>query len=370
MKYGLLTFKDPVPDTSRKILHVDMDAFYASIEARDNPAIANKPIIIAKHPRLTGGRGIVSTCNYIARQYGIHSAMSSQVAYKLCPRGTFVEGNMRYYMSISQEIRQIFLSYTDLVEPLSLDEAYLDVTQNKKGIKSATILAKMIQQEILDRLGLTCSVGVSYNKFIAKVASDFKKPSGLTVVTPSDAPQFLKQLQLTQFYGVGKKFAATLNEHGIVTGEDVLPLELDELVSRYGKAGYSLYFKVRGIHDSPVVVGRERKQVGRERTYSPFLESNEEVAIHLQKLSEKVMARIQQKNLKPHTLTLKIRTESFDTKSRQIQVAQPIVTVARCYQMAYQLWERHGDLTTSIRLLGISVSNFEEAPHYEELKLC
>ena len=360
MQCGVLTFEDPVPDTTRKIIHVDMDAFYASVEARDNPTIANKPIVIAKHPKLTGGRGIVSTCNYEARKYGIRSAMSAIEAYKRCPNAVFISGRMRHYAVISRQIHQIFHQYTDIVEPLSLDEAYLDVTDNKKGIRSATIIAQMIQQQILQELGLTCSVGVSYNKFIAKIASDFNKPYGMTVVEPEQALAFLEALPIEKFYGVGKKSIPTFHAKGIYTGKDLLQFQLDELMSLFGKMGYSLFYKVRGIHHSPVQARRTRKSIGRETTFSQFLEYEEDILRVLQQLSESVILKLREKSLKAQTVTIKIRYNNFDTLTRQVTYKEYFDDVERCAELAKELWSHHGSLEKSIRLLGVSVSNFEE----------
>lgn len=188
-------------DTSRKIIHIDMDAFYASVEQRDHPEFRGKPLIIGGDPNK---RGVVATCSYEARKFGVHSAMPTRQAAKLCPNGIFIHGNMAHYVEVSNQIREIFSRYTDIIEPLSLDEAYLDVTENKKGMKSATMVAREIQQTIYQELGLTASAGVSFNKFIAKIASDFKKPAGITVVTPEEAEAFLEQIPVTKFYGVGK----------------------------------------------------------------------------------------------------------------------------------------------------------------------
>ncbi|MBK0347244.1 DNA polymerase IV [Aerococcaceae bacterium zg-ZJ1578] len=360
MQYGLLTFAEPVPDTSRKILHVDMDAFYASIEVRDNPALKNRPVVIAKHPNLTEGRGIVSTCNYIARQYGIHSAMPAMKAYKLCPKAVFIQGNMQYYQEVSNQIRQIFLKYTDKIEPLSLDEAYLDVTENHLGEWSALKLARMIQQEIWDTLQLTCSIGVSYNKFIAKIASDFHKPKGITLVTPEQAVTFLKQLPIEKFYGVGKKSVGHFHELGIKTGEDLYNTSFDTLIQHFGKMGYSLYHKVRGVHDAPVSNQRSRKSIGRERTFSQFLEQEAQVLDHIQRLCERVMEKVQSKGVLTNLVTLKIRYDDFETITRQQQVVEYFNDAKNCYQIAQQLWQLHGNLDKSIRLLGVSVSNLVE----------
>lgn len=361
MQYGILQFNEPKRDTSRKILHVDMDAFYASIEMRDNPKIRNKPVVIAKHPKLTAGRGIVSTCNYEARKYGIHSAMSAQEAYTRCPHAVFIPGNLSYYKEISLQIRQIFLEYTDLVEPLSLDEAYLDVSHNKKAMKSATFIAQRIQKEIYEKTALTCSVGVSYNKFIAKIASDYKKPNGITVIDPDKALDFLKALDIKDFYGVGAKSVPIFHELGIYNGADLYKMSLDDLIKYFGKMGYSLYFKVRGIHDSAVKNSRQRKSIGRERTFSKFLEFEAEVIENFKRLVYDIDKRHHIKDLKAHTVTIKIRYDNFETISRQVQLADPIDSAEMTLDLVEKLWYDHGDLSQSVRLLGVTFSNFEDS---------
>lgn len=360
MQYGILRFEEPKPNTSRKILHVDMDAFYANIEMRDNPKLANKPVVIAKHPNLTEGRGIVSTCNYLAREFGIRSAMSSLEAFKRCPHAVFIHGNMQHYVEVSAQIRQIFYQYTELVEPLSLDEAYLDVTENKKGIKSAIKIARLIQQQILDEIGLTCSIGVSYNKFIAKVASDFHKPFGMTLVTPDEAVAFLKQLPIEDFYGVGRKSVPTFHQHQIFKGEDLFKWQLDDLIKQFGKMGYSLYFKVRGIHNAPVKNHRERKSIGTETTFSKFLETDSDVLTIFNRLTKKVANKLQEKGLKAQTITIKIRYDDFETLTRQMQLSTPSDQYEECVRVVEHLWQIHGNLERAVRLLGVSVSKFED----------
>ncbi len=207
-------------DTSRKIIHIDMDAFFASVEERDNPELAKHPLVIARHPSDTGGRGVVTTANYKARQYGIHSAMSAQKAFELCPHAVFIPGNHQKYREISQQVREIFGRYTDVIEPVSIDEAYLDVTVNKINCPSAIKIARMIQQDIWQTIQLTCSAGVSYNKFLAKLSSDFHKPRGLTVVMPEDAVVFLKKLPIDKFHGIGKKTVPRMHELGVYKGSE------------------------------------------------------------------------------------------------------------------------------------------------------
>lgn len=367
MRYGLLTFPRPERDTGRKILHVDMDAFYASVEMRDQPALRHQPVVIAKHPNLTGGRGIVSTCNYKAREYGIHSAMSAAEAYKRCPHAVFIQGNMQHYAEVSKQIHQVFQQYTDLIEPLSLDEAYLDVTDNKVGEKSASRLAKRIQQHIYQEIGLTCSVGVSYNKFLAKVASDYQKPSGITVVPPEQAEKFLDALPIQKFYGIGKKSVPHFLELGIKNGYDLRQWELDDLMATFGKMGQSLYLKVRGIHHAPVQAQRERKSIGKETTFVQFLQTEEMVTEALAQLCRRVYRTAEAKKRQGKTVTLKIRYEDFETLTRQHQYSLPLATYEALYEAVVTLWEAHGDLAKSIRLLGVSISNFKEDKEYEQL---
>ncbi|MCR8968723.1 DNA polymerase IV [Facklamia sp. 7083-14-GEN3] len=368
MRYGLLTFDDPKPDTSRKILHVDMDAFYASIEIRDNPSLSTQPVVIAKHPKLTNGRGIVTTCNYIARQYGIHSAMSSLEAYRRCPQAVFIKGNMAYYRSVSQEIRKIFYQYTSRVEPLSLDEAYLDVTENHLEEESALKIARLIQAQIYQEIHLSCSVGVSYNKFIAKLASDFHKPNGITLVSPDEAIPFLHALPIKDFYGVGAKSLSTFESHGIKTGSDLAKFSLEELISKYGKMGHSLYFKVRGIHNVPVSQNRQRKSMGTEQTFQNFLIEEEVIKEKVRQLVVRISQDLNAKDLYCQTLTLKIRYDNFETVTRQESFAYPTNDRYQLMNKALELWEDHGEVNREIRLLGISVSKLLD-PQNEPLPI-
>ncbi|COA96080.1 DNA polymerase IV [Streptococcus pneumoniae] len=237
-------------DLSRKIIHIDMDAFFAAVEIRDNPKLRGKPVIIGSDPRQTGGRGVVSTCSYEARAFGVHSAMSSKEAYERCPQAVFISGNYEKYKAVGLQIRAIFKRYTDLIEPMSIDEAYLDVTENKLGIKSAVKIARLIQKDIWQELHLTASAGISYNKFLAKMASDYQKPHGLTVILPEQAEDFLKQMNISKFHGVGKKTVERLHQMGVFTGADLLEVPEVTLIDRFGRLGYDLYRKARGIHNS------------------------------------------------------------------------------------------------------------------------
>jgi DNA polymerase-4 len=359
MQYGILTFDEPKRDTTRKIIHIDMDAFYASVEIRENPSLKGKPVIIARHPKDNGGRGVVATASYEARKYGVHSAMSAQKALELCPQGIFVPANFDLYREISAHIRSIFARYTDLIQPLSLDEAYLDVTDNKKSQPSATIIAREIQQQIYDETQLTCSAGVSYNKFLAKLASDFKKPSGITVVPPEDAQNFLFNLPIEDFYGVGKKSVEKMHALGIYKGKDLYDKSEFELVQRFGKFGHSLYRKVRGIDNSPVKIDRERKSVGKESTFREDLKTEEEVTQAIRQLANKVYESLKRNQKHGKTVVLKIRYGDFDTQTRRRSFPNYVSDREELFRIAMEIWEEEGELKRGVRLLGITVTTLD-----------
>ncbi|MGK0551331.1 DNA polymerase IV [Enterococcus faecalis] len=355
-------------DTSRKIIHIDMDAFFASVEERDHPELAGHPLVIARHPSDTGGKGVVTTANYLARQYGIHSAMSAQKAFELCPHAIFKAGNHQKYAEISQEIRAIFLRYTDVIEPVSIDEAYLDVTTNKINSKSAIKVAKMIQYDIWHELQLTCSAGISYNKFLAKLASDYQKPKGLTVVLPEEAVPFLKALPIEKFHGIGKKTVPKMHELGIYTGADLYQQDEMTLIRIFGKMGYSLYRKVRGIHDAPVSVTRDRKSVGKEHTYSAPLTTQEQVTAQLRQLAEKVESSLQRVQKHGKTVVLKVRYTDYTTITRRVTLPEFIAKKEELFYQVNLIWEEVLGLERGIRLLGITLTNL--APmSYENIVL-
>lgn len=355
-------------DTSRKIIHIDMDAFYASVEERDHPELQGKPLVIARHPRETGGKGVVTTANYEARKFGIHSAMSAQKAYELCPEANFVRGDLSYYAEISKKIHEVFHRYTDTIEPLSLDEAYLDVTKNKIDSKSAIKIARMIQYDIWQELQLTCSAGVSYNKFIAKLASDYQKPKGLTVILPEQAESFLQSLPIEDFQGVGKKTVPRMHDLGIYTGRDLAGWREMALIQEFGKMGYSLYRKVRGIHDSPVNPHRERKSIGRENTFSKPLIIEEQVTSQLRALAEDVSRSLKKHQKHGKTVVLKIRNTDYETVTRRRTLPNYINLSEDIFLHANLIWEELGDLTQGIRLLGITVTNLDPLA-YENIVL-
>ncbi|MGL5314166.1 MAG: DNA polymerase IV [Peptostreptococcaceae bacterium] len=342
-------------DENRRIIHIDMDAFYASVEQRDNPSLRGKPVIVGGEPH---SRGVVATCSYEARKYGIHSAMPSKIAYKRCPYAIFVRPRFDVYHQVSSQIREIFYRYTNLVEPLSLDEAYLDVTQNKQNIKYATQIAKMIKDDIYREVGLTASAGVSYNKFLAKLASDYLKPSGLTVITPENKQQFLDELPINKFFGIGKVTARTLKNLGINNGQDLRSLDIRELESIFKNRGYTFYQLARGIDFRPVEPYRERKSVGAETTLSNNLSiDDEEVVDILSEICEEVAERLQYSQKLGKTITLKIKYDDFTQITRSISVEHPIDKHEDIRTHIYNLLKNVNIKDKMIRLLGATVSN-------------
>ncbi|TVP92314.1 DNA polymerase IV [Alkalibacterium sp.] len=360
MRYGLLVFDEPKRDTSRKIIHIDMDAFYASVAMRENPELRNKPVIIARHPRETGGRGVVATANYEARKFGIHSAMSAQKAFELCPHGRFVSPDFNLYRETSQKMHEIFKRYTDKIQPLSLDEAYLDVTENKLSQKSATILAERIRKDIKNELRITCSAGVSYNKFLAKLASDYNKPDGITVLPPDQSHNFLMNLPIEKYHGVGEKTVDRMHDMGIFRGQDLYDKNELELAGQFGKMGHSLYRKVRGIDDSEVKNDREPKSVGKESTFSDNLKTENEVIQALRVLAGKVMTNLKRKQKHGKIVVLKIRYEDFETVTRRRSFPDYIKNENELFQIALSIWEEE-NTSEGIRLLGITVTGLESA---------
>ncbi|MDR3366110.1 MAG: DNA polymerase IV, partial [Prevotellaceae bacterium] len=289
--------------TIRKIIHVDMDAFYASVEQRDNETYRGKPLAVGRPEP----RGVVSAASYEARAYGVHSAMPSVTALKKCPHLIFVAPRFDVYHEISMQLRAIFLDYTDLVEPLALDEAFLDVTQNHKNIPSATIIAKEIQRRIYDEIGLRASAGVSYNKFLAKIASDYKKPNGFFVVLPQDAEKFIETLKIEQFFGVGKVTAQRMHSCGIFTGKDLRQRSEADLARMFGKAGRTLYEQARGVDLREVTPNRVTKSVSAESTFLHDKDSLMLLNVELYHLANEVMQRMKEEDFYGKTITVKVK---------------------------------------------------------------
>jgi len=339
----------------RKIIHIDMDAFYASIEQRDHPEYRGKPIAVGGSPE--GRGGVVATASYEARKYGVKSAMPSKQAQHLCPDLIFVRPRFEVYKSVSRQVRQIFQRYTDLIEPLSLDEAYLDVTQDKLQINSALEIAHHIRQSIKDELQLTASAGVSVNKFVAKIASDLNKPDGLTFIGPSRVESFVESLPVEKFFGVGKVTAQRMKSLGIHTGADLKKLSEPELRRNFGKSGSFFYRIVRGIDDRPVQPNRAAKSIGAEDTFPFDLTTLGEMKEELLKISRNVSKRLLQHRLKGRTISLKIKYHDFRIITRSLSLPESTDDRDVIWRTACTLLEATDPEDKKIRLLGISLSN-------------
>lgn len=336
----------------RKIIHIDMDAFYASIEQRDFPEYNGRPLVVG----YAGERGVVASASYEARRYGVRSAMSSKVALRKCPDLIFVSSRFDVYHEVSRQINSIFHEYTDLVEPLSLDEAYLDVTSNFKNMAYATDIATEIRNKIFERTNLTASAGISFNKFLAKIASDFNKPNGQYIVKPANAISFVEKLPIEKFFGIGKVTADKMHSLGIKTGFDLKQKSKEELIYHFGKAGFLYYLNARAIDDRPVVSERSRKSVGAEITFNHDITELEELAYELKQIVRELTDRIESDNFKGRTITLKIKYADFKLISR----SKTLLTVADNYELLYSIGIellKSIDTTPKVRLLGLSVKN-------------
>jgi len=336
----------------RKIIHVDMDAFYASVEQLDNPELRGKPVAVGG----TSERGVVSAASYEARKFGVRSAMSSVIAIQNCPDLIFVKSNFKRYHEVSDQIRKIFYEYTDKVEPLSLDEAYLDVTENKKGNPSASLIAKEIRKKIKEETGLNASAGISINKFIAKVASDINKPNGQKTVPPNEVIDFLEKLDIKKFFGVGKVTVQKMYRHGIFTGKDLKEKSKEYLDEHFGKSGRFYYQVVRGNHFSEVKTSRTRKSLAAERTFSENISSEIFMIKKLEDIAKEVEKRLKKSKVAGKTVTLKIKYSDFTLQTRSktlpYYISDKNVMVETVKELLYQ-----STMKNSVRLLGISLSN-------------
>jgi DNA polymerase-4 len=336
----------------RKIIHVDMDAFYASVAELDNPELRGKAIAVGG----SESRGVVSAASYEARKYGVKSAMSSFLAKQKCPHIIFVKSDFERYKELSAKIREIFYDYTDLVEPLSLDEAYLDVTENKKGNPSANEIAREIRERIYKETGLRASAGISINKFIAKVASDINKPNGQKTIHPEEVLQFLEELPVNKFYGVGKVTAAKMYNLGIFVGNDLKKKTIEELVKSFGKSGAHYYNIVRGIHNSEVKPNRIRKSIAAERTFSENISSEIFMIERLDKIADELERRMKKSDVKGKTITLKIKYSDFTQQTRSKTKSDFMQTKKEFFPVVKELLYQN-KLTNSVRLLGLSFGN-------------
>ena len=349
-----------------KIIHVDMDQFFAAVEQRDHPELRGKPIAVGHDAE----RGVVSTASYEARRFGVHSAQSIQVAKRLCPQLIIVEPHFQKYKEVSAQLHEIFHDYTDLIEPISLDEAFLDVSENKKGIELGVDIAREIKQRIRETTGLTASAGVSYCKFLSKVASDWRKPDGLTVIHPDRALDFIAQLKIEKIWGVGLKTAEKMHRMGIFTGLDLRNMSLSRLTQEFGKMGQVFYDFSRGIDNRPVISEWERKSVSCEQTFESDINENAAVTIHLYHTVMELVRRIEKNDFEGRTLTLKVKFarereqtrqyakfQDFQQITRSITVDHVLRTKDEILPLAKQLMQQVEFHSHPIRLLGLGVSN-------------
>lgn len=338
----------------RKIIHIDMDAFYASVEQRDFPEYRGKPLVVGGSPE---GRGVVAAASYEVRKFGVHSAMPAAKAIRLCPHAIFVKPRFEVYREVSKQIRDIFFQFTDKVEPLSLDEAYLDVTENHINLPSATLIAKKIRELIKEKTQLTASAGVAHNKFLAKIASDLDKPDGLSVILPEDAEEFLEKLEIGEFHGVGDATEAKMKSLGIFNGRDLKEWSEIDLVNKFGKTGRYYYRIVRGKDNREVKPDRIRKSIGKERTFTEDIDDREWITNFLRELAQKVSANMKKKQATGQTVTLKARYADFETITRSTTFSHYIDRPEDIAETAISLLDETEVGDRKVRLLGITVSN-------------
>jgi DNA polymerase IV len=338
----------------RKIIHVDMDAFYASVEQRDAPELRGKPVAVGGRER-----GVVMAASYEARKFGVRSAMPSATAKRLCAELVFVKPRFDIYKEVSRQIREIFLEYTPLVEPLSLDEAYLDVTTNLKNIPLASDIAREIRARILEKTGLTASAGVSYNKFLAKLASDHRKPNGQFVISPETGPAFVETLPVGKFHGIGPATGAKMNALGMFTGLDIRRQTLEFMNANFGKSGAYYYWISRGVDERPVRANRVRKSIGAETTFSSDLTEFDALVLELKPLVDKVWRHCEATGSRGRTVTLKIKFADFEIITRSRSALSPIAGRDDLERLACGLLEVEMPLPKSVRLLGVSLSSLQ-----------
>jgi DNA polymerase-4 len=351
--------------TPRKIVHIDMDAFYASVEQRDNPELRGKPVAVG-YPE---ARGVVAAASYEARKFGVHSAMPSVTAKRKCPELIFVPHRFDVYRAVSQQIREIFADYTPLIEPLSLDEAYLDVTENLKGIELATEVAEQIRARIKAETGLTASAGVSYNKFLAKMASDQRKPDGLFVITPKNGPAFVEALPVKKFHGVGPATAEKMLRLEIETGADLKARDLAFLQQHFGKSGPYFYWIARGVDEREVNPDRIRKSIGAEDTFREDIHDLEPARAGLQPLIDKVWRYCEANSIRGKTVTLKVKWDDFTQITRSKTVVAPVASATEIAEIVGLLMSPIFPVPRGIRLLGVTLSSLDAVDEGSEPQL-
>lgn len=355
---------------TRTILHVDMDAFFAAVEARERPEIASRPIVVGADPKGRRRRGVVAACNYEARKYGVRSAMPISEAYRRCPHAVFLPVRIEVYAEVSDRVFAILERYTDLVEPVSIDEAFLDVTASAALFGDGVAIARRIKEEIRHQETLTASVGVAANKFLAKLASDVGKPDGLVVVEPGREPEFLQDLPVERLWGVGPKTAARLHAMEIHTIGEVARASLEALEAEFGPASAEhFHVLARGEDNRPVLPDYERKSLGRETTFEEDVDDRDVVIRTLLELTDEVAMRLRREHIAGHTVTVKLRVADFTTYTRSRTVRSSLATVETLYPIAKELLALADDGSEPIRLVGVSVSGLHPRPAVEQLPL-
>ncbi len=347
----------------RKIIHVDMDAYFASVEQLDNPELQGKPVAVGGSKE----RGVVAAASYEARKFGVRSAMPSAIAARRCPDIIFVKPRFDRYKELSDRIRAIFYDYTDLVEPLSLDEAFLDVTENKIGHPSATLLAQEIRYRIRHEVGLNASAGISTNKFMAKIASDVNKPNGQRTIPPEEVLDYLESLAIEQFFGIGKATADKMKFHGIFNGKDLKAKSLEYLQQYFGKSGGHFYNIVRGIQNSEVKPNRERKSIAAERTFNRDYREEDSLKERLEAIAEELEKRMSKSDYKGKTVTLKIKYADFTVSTRSKTGSKSVCTKDEILPIVFDLFDQD-PLENSVRLLGISISKLDTGEELTEIQ--
>ncbi len=340
----------------RKIIHVDMDQFYAAVEQRDRPELRGKPVAVGHD----APRGVVATASYEARPYGVHSALAIQTAKRLCPNLVIVPPDFHKYKAVSAQIREIFSEYTSLIEPISLDEAFLDVTENKRGIPLGVDIAREIKQAIRERTGLTASAGVSYCKFLAKIASDYRKPDGLCVIHPDRALEFIADLNIEKFWGIGEKTAEKMHQMGIYTGADLREMPVAQLIAAFGKVGRIFHEFANGRDDRPVISEWERKSVSCERTFETDINKPSDVTIALYQTVLELLGRLERTDFEGYTLTLKVKFHDFKQITRSVTVDYILRSKEEILPLAKRLMKEVDYREHPIRLLGLGVGNHRE----------
>ncbi len=349
----------------RKIIHIDMDAFYAQVEVRDNPNLQGKPIIIGSGDPY---HGVVSTCSYEARAFGVRSAMANAKAYKLCPHAVFIRQNNKKYKYVSKQIFKIFEKYTDIIQPLSIDEAFLDVTTNKLDIQSATIIAKMIKEDILKQTKLTASAGVSYNMMLAKLGSDYQKPNGLTVISKERAIEFINSVSLRDIYGIGKSLEKKMNSFGIYSVIDLRNFSREECLKYFGSRGSDLYDQIRGIDNRVVMPSREQKSIANETTLHKPYDNIFDAYKLLEKLTVSTIHKLEQKNIYAKTFNVKIKYGDFSQYTRSVTVDIPSNIAIDFTKHINSLLFKFPYQNKQVRLIGISFSNLYNQSELTKLK--